>query len=443
MWIHSLFSYFSFIFRFKLTLLLEMNDFWLLLQSVVIFLHFQNSNLEVDCIESTAQKRMHVGIARKIKHGARKVVLDKAEEARIAAFSAFKSLGFIVPQISRPLSASAGGNITAQVAASIPSEIVNFNRVVSRTEKEHVSIKSCFGGTSSSEKVGVKNLSETGEISVKVKQSNFGVENPLVNVEESAILESNAVVECAGKVDVAISNHVEKINDAINVRDNKDAQREQYSSKVLLPPKRDGSSVKGPIHAVSTSGGFESFLDLWDSTQEFYFDVHYTKRSEVNSVVPFELHGIAICWENSPVYYVNLPKDLLWPKSGKSLYPDDSTFCDQADVSQCDHWFEMVKKRWKKINEIFAKENVRKFAWNLKVQVQVLKCPGVSIQKLGILNSARRIMSLELVDGSYLVLSKVHISNGIDMCIVAWILWPDDERNSTPNLEKVRKIQFN
>ncbi|XP_022131667.1 helicase and polymerase-containing protein TEBICHI isoform X3 [Momordica charantia] len=388
--------------------------------------------------ESTAQRRMHVGIARKIKHGARKVVLDKAEEARIAAFSAFKSLGLIVPQISRPLSVSADGNITAQVAASIPSEIDTSNRVVGTAQMEHVSINSCFGGTSSFEKVGSKNRSQTGAISVEVERSDFGTENHLVNVEGSSIQEQKTVVECAEKVDVAISNHVKKINDSINVQDvyNKDVQGEQHGSNDLHLPRRDGSSMKGPMHAVSTFGGFESFLDLWDATQEFYFDLHYTKRSVVNSVVPFELHGIAICWENSPVYYVNLPKDLLLSKSGKSLYPDDSTTGDQTDVSQYERQFEMVEKRWKRINEIFAKENVRKFAWNLKVQVQVLKCPAVSIQKLGYLNSARRSMGLELVDGSYLVLSGVHISNGIDMCIVAWILWPDDERNSTPNLEK-------
>lgn len=379
---------------------------------------------------------MHVGIARKIKHGARKVVLDKAEEARIAAFSAFKSLGFIVPQISRPLLASADGNIAAQVAASIPSQIDTLNRVVSTPQMEHVS--------KNSEKVGGKNLNETGAISVEAKRSNFGVENPLVNVEGSAIQKSNTVVQCAGKVDVSISNHVEKINDAINVQDVYDtvAQRDRHSSIVLNPLKRENSSMKGPIHAVSTSGGIESFLDLWDATLEFYFDLHYTKRSEVHSVVPFELHGIAICWENSPVYYVNLPKDLLWPKSGKTLYPDESTPGDQVDVSQYEHWFEMVEKRWKKINEIFAKENVRKFAWNLKVQVQVLKCPGVSIQKLGFSNSARRNSHLELVDGSYFMLSRVHISNGIDMCIVTWILWPDEERNSIPNLEKVRQNQL-
>nr|POE48267.1 helicase and polymerase-containing protein tebichi [Quercus suber] len=44
--------------------------------------------------EGSAQRRVQLGVAKKIKNGARKIVLDKAEEARVAAFSAFKSLGF-------------------------------------------------------------------------------------------------------------------------------------------------------------------------------------------------------------------------------------------------------------------------------------------------------------------------------------------------------------
>ncbi|KAL4607393.1 hypothetical protein ACB092_09G170400 [Castanea dentata] len=35
------------------------------------------------------------------------------------------------------------------------------------------------------------------------------------------------------------------------------------------------------------------------------------------------------------------------------------------------------------------------------------------------------------------MLSPVNVKDGIDVCIVAWILWPDEERNSNPNLEKV------
>ncbi|XP_065622903.1 helicase and polymerase-containing protein TEBICHI isoform X1 [Quercus suber] len=51
--------------------------------------------------EGSAQRRVQLGVAKKIKNGARKIVLDKAEEARVAAFSAFKSLGFNVQHISQ------------------------------------------------------------------------------------------------------------------------------------------------------------------------------------------------------------------------------------------------------------------------------------------------------------------------------------------------------
>lgn len=45
---------------------------------------------------------MQFGIAKKIKNGARKIVLEEAEAARLAAFSAFKSLGVEVPQFMAP-----------------------------------------------------------------------------------------------------------------------------------------------------------------------------------------------------------------------------------------------------------------------------------------------------------------------------------------------------
>nr|POF20510.1 hypothetical protein CFP56_63176 [Quercus suber] len=60
-------------------------------------------------------------MAKKIKNGACKIVLDKAEEARVAAFSAFKSLGFNVQHISQPILATAMGNHVTQGAATTSS----------------------------------------------------------------------------------------------------------------------------------------------------------------------------------------------------------------------------------------------------------------------------------------------------------------------------------
>jgi DNA polymerase theta len=83
---------------------------------------------------------------------------------------------------------------------------------------------------------------------------------------------------------------------------------------------------------------------------------------------------------------------------------------------------------------------VRKFTWNLKVQIQVLKKPSVSTQRFGSLDKLDKNMDLEVVDNSYLLLPPIHVKDAIDMCIVAWILWPDEESSSSPNLDKVPQI---
>ncbi|KAF5955661.1 hypothetical protein HYC85_008517 [Camellia sinensis] len=58
--------------------------------------------------QDSAQRRIQLGVAKKIKNGARKIVLDKAEEARVAAFTAFKSLGLDVLQLPQPVLKAAG-----------------------------------------------------------------------------------------------------------------------------------------------------------------------------------------------------------------------------------------------------------------------------------------------------------------------------------------------
>ncbi|XP_059445323.1 helicase and polymerase-containing protein TEBICHI-like [Corylus avellana] len=68
--------------------------------------------------EGSAQTRVQLGEAKKIKSGARKIVLDKAEEARIVAFSAFKSLGFDFPHFSQPILSTVTEDMNATVTSS-------------------------------------------------------------------------------------------------------------------------------------------------------------------------------------------------------------------------------------------------------------------------------------------------------------------------------------
>lgn len=214
--------------------------------------------------------------------------------------------------------------------------------------------------------------------------------------------------------------------------------------EVQVPPNSDPISVsnddpskKSPISAISTPGGFDCFLDLWEAAGEFYFDIHYTKRSDKNCVAPFEIFGLAICWDNSPVYYINVPKDLLRSEKGRNSCLLSTGSNEKSDSPPPPHSVEIMKKRWNKIRVIMENNNNKKITWNLKVQIQVLKCAAVSIQRLGTLNPVGNNLGLEVIDSSYLLFSPVHVKNGIDMSIVAWILWPDEERSSNPNLEKV------
>ncbi|KAL0311996.1 UNVERIFIED_CONTAM: Helicase and polymerase-containing protein TEBICHI [Sesamum radiatum] len=182
---------------------------------------------------------------------------------------------------------------------------------------------------------------------------------------------------------------------------------------------------------VSIPGGLESFLDLWDATKEFFFDIHFTKKSELNSIAPFEIHGIAICWENTPVYYLNIPKDIFRCCSQGNGHTTGS-----KDVIPPKLQVEIAKKRWNRIGIIMGKKDVRKFTWNLKVQIQVLKSPAVAIHKFSNLHGGIKSLGLDLIDNSYFVFSPIHMRFAIDMSVVAWILAPDEERSSYPNLEK-------
>ncbi|KAK6927409.1 hypothetical protein RJ641_006000 [Dillenia turbinata] len=197
----------------------------------------------------------------------------------------------------------------------------------------------------------------------------------------------------------------------------------------------DSVYAKGPVNAHALPGGFDAFLNLWDSAEEFYFDVHFNQLSGTNSLVTFEMQGIAVCWANSPVYYVNIPKDLLWSANSKSM--SSSMMGSSAGMNNyvSENQLEIAKGRWSRICYIMGKGNVRKFSWNLKLQLKVLKKPLISVSRIGNMSCAVKYVGTQ-VDSSYVMLSPVYVKNGIDMCIVAWILWPDEERSSIPNLEK-------
>ncbi|XP_024930711.1 helicase and polymerase-containing protein TEBICHI isoform X3 [Ziziphus jujuba] len=397
------------------------------------------------------QRRIQVGVAKKIKNGARKIVLEKAEEARIAAFAAYKSLGFNVPQFSRPaFSTAIGSPHLEEPTTSSPG---NNDETINFVDVEHVehATKQSLEGIVRSNKVisisGIKStkISDTGigasteGNSTGDMQSNVGADNSMVPMEDSVSVqgELNATADHTKNVDIAHPIQLQKQGDR-TMTDDKcfDPEMGKMNSRENLFSGHKFSAC-GPINAINTSGGFDSFLDLWDTAGEFCFDIHYNKRSEVNTAAPFEILGIAICWENSAVYYVNIPKDLFWFDKERNHCSHLNASGDKKNVLNLDHRLEMVRHRWNRISGIMGKKDVRKFTWNLKVQIQALKSPAVSLKKFACQQlAAGENMGFEIIDSLFLLLTPIHVRDGIDMCIVAWILWPDEERSSNPNLEK-------
>lgn len=291
-------------------------------------------------------QRMHLGLAKKIKNGARKIVLDQAEEARLAAFATFKSLGINVPQVSKPL------------LPQIPDS--------SKSENEPS----------------------------KTPQSSKS-ENELVNFE----VNTNCLPTTSGSQKDSIC---------------------ERNANCTNNATQGAASCKGPINAANFSGGFNSFLSQWAQAREFYFDLHFVKWSDKSSSTIFEIIGLAVCWEDSPVYYCNFSKDL---------------FAVSDDVNKT---LELAKVWWHKIVEIMGRAGVRKIAWNLKTQIQALKSPVVYIQRLGRLGITQFNQShgIEFIDNSHVKLHPV-LCDATDISLGAWILWPDEESKAAPNIDKV------
>ncbi|XP_048133161.1 helicase and polymerase-containing protein TEBICHI isoform X1 [Rhodamnia argentea] len=397
--------------------------------------------------ESSAQRRLQVGVAKKIKNGARKIVLDKAEEARIAAFSAFQSLGLDIMQFSRPVPTMMGNHM-GQGHVRMSSGVETTDNMSDVKSLEHVLPVAIVGESKKSDRVAetrrdtLETKSFDGSNALETLMLTSGNANyhaanvpPFLAEDPVAVSDEPTVATICGKdadttVSIPVESHGDKNRNSVRTDARVDCSVRTSVSSVQNKDCAD----KGPVTAVNIPGGIDTFLNLWDATNEFYFDIHYTKRKEVNSVVLFEICGLALCWENSPVYYINLPKDLVRTTERKSSYPSTSSTANESSLQHA--WMESIKIRWNRICGIMEKKSVRKFTWNLKVQIQVFRNSSVSVQRIGRPYLAGKDLGPEIIDNSYLVLPPVNVNDGIDICVVAWILWPDEEKSSCPSLEK-------
>lgn len=371
--------------------------------------------------ENVAQRNMQFGIAKKIKNGARKIVLDKAEEARVAAFSAFRSLGLNVPQFSGLVLANSASNPTKQ-AVSTSSDDGNTSSSVGL----QIQVKNNPAGNSEerterfcevASETDVAKSKKVSDLQINAcTETNLDIALPQNTAGRSSVLDEKLIPSSVNDFKLMVDQTLNISSSAVIEENTANTERQRLESRETAYTEHNDSSIeKGPASVSCALGGLDSFLDLWDSVAEFYFDIHFNKKPEANSEVLFEVHGIAICWESSPVFYINLHKDL---------------FCSRQSS------LEVANLRWNRINRIMGKSNVRKVTWNLKAQLHALKNAVVSLNRFKSGTPPNENKVIQLSDGFYYKLSPISVADAIDMCIIAWILWPDEERNSNPNLEK-------
>jgi DNA polymerase theta len=322
---------------------------------------------------------MQFGIAKKIKNGARKIVLEEAEAARVAAFAAFKSLGVEVPQFTAP-------SLPAIEDSSIRDTMVSPCGVEARSNKVALGINAGDD----------KNKNNSGYAALRISTYSLREERPGSSIQMKENLANNAKITT------------------------------QESASPLSTEFIAGSSStkltdKGPVNAYNFPGGFDCFLEQWSAVREFFFDVHFIKKAMKPSSNLFEVFGLAVCWENSPIYYSNFPKDLVTTgaKDSREMWAN-------------------FQRRWKKIDQIMQQQSVKKMTWNLKIQIQALKSAYISCQRLARFHLDHKVLeNIEVLDNSYVLLSPISVYSGLDICLVTWVLWPDEESRTVPNLEKV------
>ncbi|KAJ4872617.1 Helicase and polymerase-containing protein TEBICHI [Raphanus sativus] len=244
-------------------------------------------------VQGTGQKRIQLGLAKKIKNGARKIVLEKAEEARAAAFSAFKSLGLDVHGLSNPLPLAPTGNPNGQ--ETIERDI-------------------------------------SGALFLPVDYS---------------IFQDNLAWRGTWNVETLTRIITEK------------SQGKIYSWHCWA-------------HAVSILSSDDRDIKNKDNaeqklTRNAAIFLLAIRIMQVDSRISYEIHGIAVCWDSSPVYYVNLNKDLLSQECAEKLSKDVAI--GKKEVLGTHDMFDVIKSRWNRISNIMGNEKTRKFTWNLKVQI--------------------------------------------------------------------------
>ncbi|RRT75755.1 hypothetical protein B296_00030914 [Ensete ventricosum] len=205
----------------------------------------------LECMSDDSKlQRMQFGVAKKIKNSARKIVLDQAEEARLAAFSALKSLGVHVPQFSRPLLSDI---VESPGGGKMPCFGEDPSKDVQPAESplaDHKIVNSDGAFPIGNREIVAETMQAAGETSLSVQMQYNGNDTDVGSLIKR---------ETANHVNAAIEVRVE-----CNPGD-----------KDGLNGNNRNKKSEGPISASSFPGGFDCFLDKFSMLVEVLADMEH------------------------------------------------------------------------------------------------------------------------------------------------------------------------
>ncbi|BBN13748.1 DNA polymerase theta [Marchantia polymorpha subsp. ruderalis] len=393
------------------------------------------------------QQRVLKGLARKIKYGAQRIVVDRAEEARIAAFSAMRALGVDVPSLSVPVKMVAPSNVDEDEV-----------RDEAETERSHPppQVQPVADGdqgngnlqiSGSVSVVGAQTLRRDGigsqlaapvdvDLSIKkmLAQDNKEKEGTCIDMEDTISIKKTML--STANVEPVIQKFKETVFMDASSRPfgGADIFKERSPKKASDEPQiATGKVLSGPVDVDKMDGGFDRFFQTWLGVEEFVFDLNYKNHSTDSLEEEFEIVGIAICWEGSPVYYVHL-SDIV---PNNSLNDGTSAF-QRGETTKIGMQTEMHMIRWDKVGSMLCRNSLRKITWNLKDQFRALQSPVVSAaaEKVDSLRVAT-VFGNKLGDCEFFKMPPLKLLEPyFDVRIAAWLLWPDEESSHTLTLEQ-------
>eukprot|EP00850_Spirogloea_muscicola_P023061 SM000326S12429 [mRNA] locus=s326:82656:94371:+ [translate_table: standard] len=339
---------------------------------------------------SEAKRRNLISLAHKIKKGAMRLVLEKAEEARLSALLTFQTLGLPVPSaLSSPirdssLSALEGGHNPEGATTLLPLH----KKAASSLLAPEVKDKDADRNGSS----GCCNAGETARQRLDTVQKTarqHGSAEKLFGVE--------ATHDVLGKGEHSASG----------------------AGLVLCHAEKED---QGPVNIDKTPGGLHATIATLNGAKDVFFDLHISRK------LPRPvLEGVAMCWEGSRVHYFKIARS-------KNIQVSSGTPGQAKSVQESPGSHNVVAgslKRWQALRSIFERSCVRKIGWDLKEQVKVLRKPVVRLPygswEQGP-HTASQGVKLSAGNDLLLELKAVHLNDPIvDLRIVMWILSPDRE----------------